>query len=74
MGRMLIGRMGWCVDDGKGLGLHGQGRLSAVRVIGRAGRSGLGCERTAQVCPCVSDCLCLCLCMEYGIRNLEYGK
>jgi hypothetical protein len=82
MGRKLIGRMGWCVDDGKGLGLHGQGRLSTVRIIGRAGRSGLGSERTAQVCVCVCvcvcvpvSCLCRCLCqdVEYATCNMQYG-
>jgi len=42
IGRQLIKLMGWCAEDDKGLGLHGQGRRRAVEVRGRMGKRGLG--------------------------------
>lgn len=48
VGRKLILLMGWSADDGKGLGLHGQGRRRAVEVRGRMGRRGLGSGATPQ--------------------------
>jgi hypothetical protein len=47
VGRHLISRMGWSAEQGRGLGKSNQGLVTAVVVKGRAGRSGLGCERSA---------------------------